>query len=135
MWTYGFGNSEFMQRQLLMIAGVDVSSMTFQSRIDHVWDKSVQWHSFYGQFANDVGFVGLALLMFVIGFFFARVWMTILYEKNFYGLALMPIFVLMFIFFPANNQVFAYIDTLSYFTIVTFLWFFKSRKTMGMNHV
>lgn len=128
MWTYGFGNSEFLQRQLLTISGRDISSLTFQSRIDHLWDKSVQWHSFYGQFANDVGFIGLAFLLFLIGFFFARVWKSVLYEKNFYALALIPILTIMFIFFPANNQVFGYIDTLSYFIFVTILWVFSSRK-------
>lgn len=127
-WTYGFGNSEFLQRQLLMISGDDVSSFTFQSRISHLWDKSAQWHSFYGQFANDVGFIGLAFLLFAIGFFFAKVWKSVLCEKNFYGLALIPIFAIMFIFFPANNQVFGYIDTFSYFVFVSFLWFFNSKK-------
>jgi hypothetical protein len=126
-WTYGFGNSEFLQRQLLMISGIDVSTITFQSRIDHLWGKSAQWHSFYGQFANDVGFIGLAFLLFIIAFFFARVWKSVLQERNFYGLALIPIFTIMFIFFPANNQIFGYIDTLSYFIFVTLLWFFNSK--------
>jgi hypothetical protein len=127
-WTYGFGNSEFLQRQLLMISGVDVSPLTFQARIDNIWDKSAQWHSFYGQFANDVSVIGLAFLMFGIGFIFSKVWKSVLYEKNFYGLALIPIFTIMFIFLPANNQVFGFIDTLSYFIIVFFLWLFNSTR-------
>jgi hypothetical protein len=121
-WTYGFGSSEFLQRQLLLISGYDVSPMTFQSRADQFWDKSVQWHSFYGQFANDVGFIGLAFFLMAIGFLFAKVWFSAIYGKNFYALALIPIFAIMFIFFPANNQVFGYIDTLSYFVIVSILW-------------
>jgi hypothetical protein len=129
-WTYGFGNSEFLQRQLLMISGVDVSSLTFQSRINHLWDKSAQWHSFYGQFANDVGFIGLAFLMMAIGFFFSRVWLSVLYYRNFYGLALIPILTIMFIFFPANNQIFGYIDTFSYFIFVTLFWTLSLRKTI-----
>lgn len=127
-WTYGFGNSEFLQRQLLMISGFDVSPLTFQARIDNYWDKSAQWHSFYGQFANDVGFVGLAFMLFAIGYFFAKVWKSALYDKSFYALALIPIFVIMFVFFPANNQVFGYIDTFSYFIFVTLLWLVDSKK-------
>lgn len=121
-WTYGFGNSEFLQRQLLLITGVDVSPLTFQARIDHLWDETAQWHSFYGQVANDVGVAGLPLLMFGIGFLFAKVCKSVIREGNFYGLALVPIFAVMFIFFPANNQVFGYIDTLSYFVFVSVLW-------------
>jgi hypothetical protein len=127
-WTYGFGNSEFLQRQFLMISGVDIAPATFQSRIDHLWDKSAQWHSFYGQIANDVGFVGIAVVMLGIGFLFARAWGSAIFNKSFYSLALVPVFIIMFIFFPANNQVFGYIDTFSYFLFVSLFWFFESKK-------
>jgi hypothetical protein len=127
-WTYGFGNSEFLQRQFLMITGEDISSLTFQSRIDHFWGKSAQWHSFYGQFANDVGFIGLPFLLFLLAFLFASVWKSSMHGGNFFGAALMPIFLIMFIFFPANNQIFGFIDTLSYFIIISFLWLLNLNK-------
>ena len=127
-WTFGFGNSAFLQRQFLMITNIDISSWTFQSRINDIWDKDANWHSFYGQFANDFGFLGLAFLMLLLGFFFSRVWLTVIFNKSFYGAALLPIFILMFIFFPANNQVFGYIDTLSYFVIVSFFWLFEGKR-------
>lgn len=127
-WTFGFGNSAFLQRQFLMITNIDISDWTFQSRISHLWDKDAQWHSFYGQVANDFGFIGVAFLMLFLGFFFSRVWLTVVFNKSFYGVALLPLFTLMFLFFPANNQVFGYIDTLSYFTIVGFLWLFEGKR-------
>lgn len=131
-WTYGFGNSEFLQRQFLMISGIDIAPATFQSRIDHLWDKSAQWHSFYGQIANDVGFVGIAVVMLGTGFLFARAWGSAIFNKNFYGLALIPVFMIMFIFFPANNQVFGYIDTFSYFLFVSLFWYFESKKNKDL---
>jgi hypothetical protein len=115
-----------LQRQLAILTGVDVSAMTFQARVDHLWDETAQWHSFYAQVANDVGIPGLPILLFLIGFFFARVWRSVLVGGSFFGLALMPIFIIMFVFFPANNQVFGYIDTLSYSVFVTLFWLFKS---------
>ena len=127
-WTYGFGNSEFMQRQFLLVSGIDVSEITYQAKVSHIWDKSAQWHSFYGQFANDFGLLGLPVFLFGLGFLLARAWCSVLYSNSFYGAALMPIFVIMFIFFPANNQVFAYIDTLSYFIVISLLWFFNTKK-------
>ena len=72
-WTFGFGNSAFAQRQLLMLTGVDVSGLTFQRKITDFWDESAQWHSFYGQMANDFGLVGLSLFMLIWGFFLSRV--------------------------------------------------------------
>lgn len=127
-WTFGFGNSAFLQRQLQMLADVDISSLTFQHRISSVWDESAQWHSFYGQFANDFGILGLVFFLFLLGFLFSRIWCSFALSGSFYGAALLPIFALMFIFFPANNQVFGYIDTLSYFIFVTILWFFEGKK-------
>lgn len=127
-WTYGFGNSEFLQRQVLVLTGKDISPLTFQTRISNVWDKSAQWHSFYGQFANDFGFFGLVFFIFILGFGFATAWKSVLERDAFYGKALMPIFTIMFIFFPANNQVFGYIDTLSYMLFVSVLWGLENKK-------
>lgn len=127
-WTFGFGNSAFLQRQLLLLTGVDVSADTFQSRISAVWDESAQWHSFYGHFANDFGFVGLSCFMLVLGFFVSRVWLSVIYKNSFYGAALIPVLMLMFIFIPANNQVFGYIDTFSYFLFVSFFWLLEGKN-------
>jgi hypothetical protein len=126
-WTFGFGNSDFLQRQLLVLTGTDISNLTFQAQISNYWGPA-QWHSFYGQFANDFGFAGLSVLMFILGYFLSRVWSSIIYNNSFYGMSLLPIFALMFIFFPANNQVFGYIDTLSYFLFMSLFWFFEDKK-------
>lgn len=134
-WTYGFGNSAFLQRQFLLIAGIDISTLTFQHQITSVWDQSVQWHSFYGQFANDFGLIGLIVNLFFLGFIFSKTWLFAVYKKSFYAAALIPIYILMFIFFPANNQVFAYLDTLSFFIIVNLLLFFERKKMRYVTYV
>lgn len=127
-WTYGFGNSAFLQRQLELIFGLDISNVTFQARVSDVWDVSAQWHSFYGQLANDVGLIGVGFIMFLLGFFLCKVWISILHQNSFYGASLMPIFGILVIFIPANNQVFGYIETLSYALIVSILWFFEDKR-------
>lgn len=134
-WTFGFGNSAFLQRQLLLLTGIDITPLTYQHRISPIWDESAQWHSFYGQFANDFSLIGLVVLMFLLGYLLAKTWASIIYNNSFYGAALMPVYMLMFIFFPANNQVFAYIDTLSYFIFVNFLWMLETKKARTLSHV
>lgn len=130
IWTYGFGSSHFLQNQLLLVFGVDVSHLTFQSRISSVWDEKAMWHSFYAQMANDVSFAGVSLIMFLFGFLLSRVWCSIIFQKSFYGSALMPILVVFFIFLPANNQIFGFIDTISYFFAILALWFFENKKVV-----
>ena len=132
-WTYGFGNSEFLQRQFLMISGIDISSNTFQYQIDDVWDKTAQWHSFYGQFANDFGFIGLGLFMFILGGLLSRIWLSVIYRNNFYGMSILPLFIIMFIFFPANNQIFGFIDTFSYFIFILIFWYIKEKKNLNIH--
>lgn len=134
-WTFGFGNSAFLQHQCLAITGIDISPLTFQHRISHLWDESAQWHSFYGQFANDFGLIGVAFFLFLLGYYLSRIWSSIIFNNSFYGAALMPIFMLMFIFFPANNQVFAYIDTLSYFIFISIFWILEGKKVRINRHV
>lgn len=127
-WTFGFGNSAFLQRQSAVLFGFDPSSITFQARISHLWDQSAQWHSFYGQFANDFGFEGLVFFMFLLGFAVSRIWMSAVSHNSFYASALVPIYAIMFIFFPANNQIFGVIGFLSYFIVVSLLWLFETGK-------
>jgi hypothetical protein len=125
-WTYGFGSSAFFQRQFNMVTGIDVSTDTYQRRNDRVWGEYSMWHSFYGQVANDFSPYGIIPLMFLIGWYFAKIWLSVIMRNSFYGAAMMPIFTIMFIFFPANNQVFGYIDSISYFFAISLFWFFEN---------
>ncbi len=127
-WTYGFGNSAFLQRQVQVLTGIDISELSFQSRISEYWDVTAQWHSFYGQFANDFGLEGVIVFMFILGFFLSRAWDSVIIEDSFYGRGLLVLCPLMFIFFPANNLVLGYLDTISYVGFCLILWTLEGKK-------
>ena len=127
-WTYGFGNSEFLQRQFQLLSGVDISGLTYQAKVDSFWGKSAQWHSFYSQIANDVGILGLIPFMGLLGYYISYTWHRAVYRNNFYSAALLPIFAILVIFIPANNQIFGFIDTFSYFFVVSFCQLGLSKK-------
>ncbi len=134
-WTYGFGNSAFMQRQLEMLTGVDVGPYTFQHRVSSIWDENAQWHSFYGQFANDFSLPGVCLLMFMLGYYLAAAWRSVVLRNSLFGAAILPIFALLVIFIPANNQVFGFIDTFSYFFFISLFFFFEGKKIRWKKNV
>lgn len=121
--TYGFGNSPFLTRQFEWISGINLRERTYQYKIDHLWGETIQWHSFYSQFANDFHFIGVSLILFAISFLMAITWKSIIKYNNFYAKLLLPIYLIMFIFMPANNQIFGYIETLSTFVILNFFLF------------
>lgn len=126
-WTYGFGSSPFLQRQFEVFTGVDLSASTFQRKIAGSWGETSNWHSIYGQLANDFSVIGVIVPMFLIGFLLSRVWSSVVVGGSFFGMALLPMFALMFFFFPASNLVFGYIDTFSYFIVVMACWLVEGR--------
>ena len=116
--TFGFGSSEFLLRQWEWISGNDISNRTYQSKITDLWDEHAQWHSFYSHIANDVHFIGVVFVMLGLGFYFSRIWLISVEYNNIYAKLLIPLIVVMVIFIPANNQVFGYLETLSYFIVL-----------------
>ncbi|GKT11848.1 MAG: hypothetical protein ISEC1_P0821 [Thiomicrorhabdus sp.] len=122
--SFGLGNSTFLMRQFEWISGVDLSTSTYQHKIDRWWGESAQWHSFYSHFANDFHFVGVAFICLILGFYLAKLWFSIIDNNNFYAAAMMPLFALLIIFIPANNQIFGFLETFSAFIIISMLWFY-----------
>ena len=121
--TFGFGNSPFLMRQFEWLTKLDLRHKTYQYKIDNIWGETVQWHSFYSQMANDFHFIGVTFVLFFISFFMAITWKSIILYDNLFGKLLMPLYFILFVFMPANNQIFGYIETLSTFLILNILLF------------
>lgn len=116
--TYGVGHSPFLSRQFERITGIDVSSLTYQKKIDKDWPDGLRWHSAFAQFANDVHFIGVGFFMFFIFFIMAVTWVfSYKYEMNEF-LFFMPVHGVLIIFLPANNQVFGFPDSMSLSLII-----------------
>jgi hypothetical protein len=123
--TYGFGNSQFLTRQVEWLTGFDFSIYTYQHKIDAVWGETAQWHSLYSHLANDFHFLGVAVWNFIMGFYLAKLWQSFLDENNLYTKLLLPLFAMLVIFTPANNQVFGFLETFSAFFFMSLLWFYS----------
>lgn len=121
--TFGFGNSSFLIRQFEVFFGIDLSPRTFQIKTDYLWGAESRWHSIYTHFANDVGFVGVGFVLFMLGWLFGFTWKVATYQKNVYAILLLPIYSFMFLFFPANNQVLSFVASLSAFIFAHFMMF------------
>lgn len=116
--SYGVGHSVFLQKTFDNHLGTNFEDRSFQHKISHRWDKNVLWHSAYSYFANDVSFAGVVFVMFTLGFFLGMcVWASVL-EGNLIASSLIPLFGIMVLYFPANNQVFGFLETMSSFWIL-----------------
>lgn len=121
-WTYGVGNSQFLSRQVEWIFGVDPLRGAFPHKISQIWDESAQWHSWYSHLASDFHFPGVAIFFVLFGFYFARVWRSYCDSNNVFAAYLLPLFGIAFIFAPANNQVFGFLETMSAFFLLSLFW-------------
>lgn len=126
--TFGLGHSFYMIKKFDKMFSTDMFARTYQAKIDDIWSSTVNWHSFYSQMANDVGFIGVIFIMLLLGILVSTAWMDIMYSNNFFAKCLCVLLVALFIFMPANNQLGNMTGTLFAFWEVFFLWM-VSRKT------
>ncbi|NSW92774.1 MAG: hypothetical protein HPY74_19390 [Firmicutes bacterium] len=105
--TYGIGNSYFLTRQVERITGVSMFERTYMAKLEPEWSATGLWHTCYTWLACDVSFVGVVLIMFILGLFLARTWMDAIFGKNIFSIALLPVLAIMFVYMPCNNQVMA----------------------------
>lgn len=120
--TYGLGHSKFITDTLNKYAGIDLAPRTFQHKIHKQWSATGQWHSAYSQWANDVGFAGVALVMLALGFYTCSIWTSALATHNAAAVCSIPLLAILIIFIPANNQVFNLFESLATFTVLFIAW-------------
>lgn len=123
--SFGIGHSVFLQKVFADYLGVDVRNKTFQHKITEQWDEFVYWHSFYTYIANDVGFLGVAVIMLILGAYFSAAYLAAIVHDDFFSKLLLPLFGILFLYIPANNQIFGFLETMTSFWILTLLFVFS----------
>jgi len=102
--TYGLGNSMFVMDNVKRLFGWDLFPRTYIHKMGPVWSKSQNWHTAYTWFANDVSPWGVVVVMFAVGGLFSIVLRGAMREDAL-AISLLPLFMMMMIFLPANNVV------------------------------
>lgn len=125
--TYGFGHSPFLLRQAERVLGNDFSERTYQAKIDHIWSETRQWHSAFSQFANDVHFIGVGVVLFFISMIYSAAYMLAMKYRFREAVYLLPLISMFYLFLPANNQVFGYLETLVAFLVLVFTLMLRVR--------
>ena len=89
---------------------LDVLSRTYQQYLSDRYGISptINWHSLYLWWANDVTFFGVPFVVFIIGRIFAHVWLDAYYYANKYAAPLVVLFALMVFYAFAGNQVLSF---------------------------
>ena len=103
---YGVGNSLFLQRQVARLSGNDqILKCPYPVRIEGRGFYAMRyWQTVYPWIASDVTFPGTVVVVALIGWMTARVWVDVLGGRNPYAVALLGQFLLMLYYFPAHNK-------------------------------
>lgn len=130
--TFGLGHSIFISNSVQNIIDTNwLDDRAYTSKVTNSgWDAKVYWVTTYTWLANDVGFFGVALIIFVIGFLFSRAWSGIIYAGDPVALIVFSQLFMMIFYFPAFNVVMQNVD--SYFSLVfwLFVWLLGSLPSL-----
>lgn len=90
-------------------------------------DMSINWHSIYLWLANDFTFIGVPIIIFLIGYFFAQSWMDAIKGSNILSYPVLALFSTMIFYFFANNQVLS-------FSFIPFVFWFSAYQISRKSH-
>lgn len=119
--TYGIGNSDFLIENFKDILGIDIYSNTYQFKMQEEWHPTINWHTAYTWFANDVSFWGVIAIMFVLGIALNLI-LRDAQKGNTLAISLLPLYIIMIIFLPCNNVVLSNPSTFMPFVIWNIVW-------------
>lgn len=117
--TYGVGNSVFLTKQVDSIFGTTLSLRTYQKRAEQFgWSSTVNWHTAYSWFANDLSFPGVIIFMFFVGAYLASILKSIEKYRDYYSMGILYLLTMGFFYSSANNQVLSFANTLIAFIVL-----------------
>lgn len=125
---FGIGNSGFLTSMVSRILNTDLSQLTYAKRAEiYGWSATVNWHTAYTWFANDIHFTGIIVLMFAAGAFLACLIKDIVIYNNYYSMVLFYMMMIGIFYLSANNQVLAFYNMFIAFYMFLFLRWRKKR--------
>ncbi|MCG3447935.1 O-antigen polymerase [Enterococcus durans] len=131
---FGIGNSNFLIEKFQGIFGTNFFQYTYQSRLESIgWSSTVNWHSVYLWFANDISLLGIFPLMFLAGYYFYFVTYQAIITKKAVYIGLFCLMVQFIFYIPMNNQVLSYPSSFMAFIIYNLSVLINKRKKVRKN--
>jgi hypothetical protein len=134
---FGVGNSMFLYFNAVKVTGNEnIEQLPYPVRVERAygWKAYLQWDSIYPWLASDFSFPGTVLLVFLIGRLFAMSWLDTVRGDNPFAVAMLAQFILMFFYFPANNQMLQTGEALTSFYGTLALWLITRRRSPSARH-
>jgi len=128
-WTFGAGNSRFLFGIADRVLGTNITERTYPYQLQQFGVNPLNsWHSAYSWFASDLTFVGVVLLMFIAGYFFASLTARIVEKNDPISMTLFYLMLLMIVNASCTNYVLAYSNGFIGFWMLFFAYRLKSKN-------
>lgn len=89
--------------------GYDPTPLTHMYNLENYdISMSVNWHSIYTWLANDFTFIGVPIVIYIIGRMFSLSWCDSISGRNPYSVIVSTLYFIMVFYFFANNQVLSF---------------------------
>lgn len=130
VWTYGIGNSLSISRIFEKFTGIEILKKTYLFRMEKKYDIPglSQWHTCFPWLASDLTFLGTLLFFFPISFLYGKSWREAVEYNNPLSFLMFCLLTVMFIFVPANNQIFMGYDYICISFFLFIWWIFGHKK-------
>jgi hypothetical protein len=123
--TWGLGHSYFLQTVAARVSGSDwVRANSYPGRLEQQdgWPLTEYWHSIYPWLASDLSWTGTLVFVFLLGRLLALSWLDSLRGHNPWAMGLFILLATMLYYFPTNNIVLGFPESLIGFWLLTVLW-------------
>jgi hypothetical protein len=132
-YLLGLGGNSFVRNNLAQLFHIDVSDKLIESKLNNKYNGLQYFSSIYLAVANDFGFVGVAVFLAVLSIFTAFLWYDALIKKNFIAIAILPLMIVEFLFFPVTNIIGDKLVLMFPFAFLTFIYLASKiyRKVRG----
>lgn len=126
VWTVGLGSSfairDIAGRYLDMESLV--ANMTYPERMESVngWGAYANWHTIFPWLASDFTFIGAIAILAFITYIYAICWKESILKDNWISILMFSFLNILFIYVPANNQLFQTKSSLIAFLVLIIMW-------------
>lgn len=126
VWTMGLGSSFVIRDLAGRYFGTEslVANMTYPERMEAVdgWGAYSQWHTIFPWLASDFTFVGAFVVLAIVTYIYAVSWKEAILQENWISIIMISFLNILFIYVPANNQLFQTTNSVFAGVIITTLW-------------
>lgn len=130
-WSYGVGSISDLADILERRAGLNISQNTYMYKAYELYGypHSEYWHTLFPSVASDWTFIGALIVVGIYAYMYGMCWEEILLGKNKESIFLFSMLNIVWIYLPANNQIFSTRTTAIIFVVCIILWCRRNNNT------